>query len=193
LTLRTRTDKEQLTEIATRHGGEGTRQSAAETLDAMREGADIVFQAVLADGDWLGHIDFLRKLDDVDSDLGPWSYEAVDMKLARHVKPYFVVQLAPYSELLARAQGREPEHIEIVLGNWESERLRLRDFDAYVRRLRGRFLEHVARALPAIAIGHAVRYEAGEVVRVNRLHPDTAGSSKTGRLAIFASIRSRSQ
>jgi predicted RecB family nuclease len=133
-----------IVEIPTRHGAEGTRQSAAETLEAMRSGADIVFQAVFFDGDWLGHVDFLRKLEDVRSDLGRWSYEAVDTKLARHVKPYFVVQLALYSELLARAQGREPEHIEIVLGTGESERLRLRDFDAYVRRLRGRFVDHVA-------------------------------------------------
>src|SRR4051812_24502300 len=65
-------------EIPTRHGVDGTRQSAAETLGAMRGGADIVFQAVFSDGDWLGHIDFLRKLEDVRSDLGPWSYEAVD-------------------------------------------------------------------------------------------------------------------
>src|SRR4051812_33553336 len=79
-------------EIPTRHGADGTRQSAADTLAAMRSGADVVFQAVFADGDWLGHIDFLRKLGDIDSDLGQWSYEAVDTKLARHVKPYFVVQ-----------------------------------------------------------------------------------------------------
>jgi len=136
----------EVVEIPTRHGAEGTRRSAAETLAAMRAGADVVFQAVVADGGWLGHIDFLRKLDGIGSDLGPWSYEAIDTKLARRVKPSFVVQLALYSELLAHAQGREPDHIEVVLGTGASERLRLRDFDAYVRRLRRRFLEHVATA-----------------------------------------------
>src|SRR3954447_15421758 len=46
-----------IVEIPTRHGAEGTRQSAEETVAAMRAGADIVFQAVFTDGDWLGHID----------------------------------------------------------------------------------------------------------------------------------------
>lgn len=133
-------------DIPTRHDVEGSRRSAAETLAAMRSGADIVSQAVFCAGDWLGRVDFLRKLDGVPSGLGAWSYEALDTKLARHVKPYFVVQLALYSELLARAQGRAPEQIEVVLGTGESQRLPLRDFDAYVRRLSGRFLEHVATA-----------------------------------------------
>src|SRR3954470_22305414 len=75
----------EVVEIPTRHGAEGTRESAAETRDAMRDGADVVFQAVFSDGGWLGHIDFLRKLEGIESDLGDWSYEAVDTKLALHV------------------------------------------------------------------------------------------------------------
>jgi uncharacterized protein len=161
-------------EIATRHGAEGTSLSAAETLAAMRDGADVVYQAVFEDGGWLGHIDFLRKLERVGSDLGPWSYEAVDTKLARRVKPSFVVQLALYSELLGRAQGREPEHIEVVLGTGASERLRLREFDAYVRRLRERFLEHLASATESYPepVEHCAICDWGQECEAIRLADD---------------------
>src|SRR5712692_6302350 len=55
------------------------------TLDAMRAGADVIYQATLFDGRWLGYADFLEKVD-VPSDLGGHSYEVVDTKLARSAK-----------------------------------------------------------------------------------------------------------
>jgi uncharacterized protein len=130
-------------EIRTRHGLNGTSRSAADTREAMRRGADVIYQAVLVADDWLGHVDFLRRVE-AESCLGPWSYEAVDTKLARHTKPSFVVQLALYSDLLAQVQGSAPDGFEIVLGSGCRERLRCRDFDSYVRRLRARFLRHLA-------------------------------------------------
>src|SRR4051812_46789595 len=136
-----RAEGRNVVEIPTRHGLDGTRQSVAETAEAIRAGAPVIYQAVFAHDQWLGHADFLVRVDDPES--GTWSYEAVDTKLARHLKPYFVVQLCLYSELLAAAQGAEPEFFEVVLGNGERERLPVRDFDAYVRRLKRRFLRHV--------------------------------------------------
>ncbi len=46
----------------------------------MRDGADIMYQAALADDTWAGRADFLRKVDSP-SDLGSWSYEVIDTKL----------------------------------------------------------------------------------------------------------------
>lgn len=117
-------------------------RDAARTVDAMREGAAIIYQGVFESGDWHGIGDFLIRVEHT-SDLGAWSYEAWDTKLARHAKPYFALQLCAYSEHLARIQGRDPEFMRVVLGNGTVEALRYNEFSAYYRRVRGRFLEAV--------------------------------------------------
>src|SRR5215207_3047719 len=112
--------------------------AAAATEEAMRDGADIVYQAVLLDpGGWRGIADFLERQPD-------GSYEVADTKLARSAKPYFLLQLAFYSEQVGRIQGRLPDRMHVVLGTNERASYRVRDFDAYYRRVRRRFLEWVA-------------------------------------------------
>ncbi|HPC33896.1 MAG TPA: hypothetical protein PLG94_17535 [Smithellaceae bacterium] len=69
------------------------------TLAAMREGADIIYQATLRDGPFLGHADFLRRVP-LPSALGDYSYEVIDTKLARSAKARYLVHLCFYSELL---------------------------------------------------------------------------------------------
>lgn len=73
------------------------------------------------------------------SALGGWSYEVADTKLARRVKPYFLLQLCFYSELLAAEQGTEPESVHVVLGTHTRESFRLADFAAYYRSVKSRF------------------------------------------------------
>ena len=58
----------------------------------MRDGAEIVYQAVFVEAPWRGVADFLVRVDRPSS-LGGWSYEASDAKLARHPKPYLILQL----------------------------------------------------------------------------------------------------
>ena len=82
--------------------------------------------------------------------LGDWSYEAIDTKLARSVKPYFVLQLCFYSELLAELQGTEPEHMYVVLGTGEEKSLRYADFSAYYRRLKAEFASALSDGLADI-------------------------------------------
>src|SRR5687768_4611554 len=50
---------------------------ARRTEQAMRDGADVIYQAVFVDGDWHGISDFLVRIEDP-SELGGWSYEAWD-------------------------------------------------------------------------------------------------------------------
>src|SRR4051812_11735700 len=56
-------------------------QTQRQTLEAMRAGVDVVYQGVFVDGDWRGVADFLLRVE-APSELGSWSYEALDTKLA---------------------------------------------------------------------------------------------------------------
>jgi hypothetical protein len=59
--------------------------AVAETIRALREGVDAVYQATFLDGTWGGRSDFLIRVDKP-SVLGAWSYEVVETKLARSTK-----------------------------------------------------------------------------------------------------------
>ena len=62
-------------------------RGAADTLAAVRSGADVVYQGVFLDSaGWRGFADFLERVD-TPSELGDFSYEVADTKLARHSKP----------------------------------------------------------------------------------------------------------
>lgn len=118
------------------------RAAEAETLDAMRRGVDVIYQATFFDGRWRGHADFLLRTDGP-SDLGAWHYEVADTKLARSVKGAALLQVCVYSERLAALQGRVPEQIHVVTGDAVTHTLRLADFAAFYRSAKTRFEERV--------------------------------------------------
>jgi predicted RecB family nuclease len=115
------------------------REVLEQTEAAMRAGAEVIYQAALAHGDWRGFADFLERVPVPSSALGDYSYEVLDTKLARRAKPSYLVQLGLYSDLLARAQERVPEHMHVVLGSGERQTYRVAEFLAFYRRLRRRF------------------------------------------------------
>src|SRR5439155_19249 len=78
-------------------GGPGT--AAGLTWDAMKAGAAVIHQATFFDGRWSGTADFLLRVDGRSSDLGPYSYEPADAKLAREARPPVLLQLCVYAEL----------------------------------------------------------------------------------------------
>ncbi len=112
----------------------------AATLAAMAGGADIIFQAALGNGDYIGHADFLHRIE-TPSSLGTWSYEVSDTKLAHRAQPKFLIQLVHYSELLATAQGVDPGQMHLVFGNGTERSYRVGDYRHYYRRLKHRFEE----------------------------------------------------
>ena len=120
---------------------------AARTRDAMRRGADVIYQRRLEDvgGRWSGYPDFLLRVD-LPSALGGWSYEVLDAKLARRAKGEALLQLLLYSDLLAQAQGIEPELMHLALGGGgeSSASFRVAEYAAYYRAVRRRFEAHVA-------------------------------------------------
>jgi predicted RecB family nuclease len=118
-------------------------RGARETERAMRGGVDVVYQAVLLGDGWRGVADFLQRVN-TPSSLGPWSYEALDTKLARHAKPAYILQLCFYTERVAAIQGVQPTWIHVLLGNLEQESFRPEEFGAYYRRVCQRLEEFVA-------------------------------------------------
>jgi len=121
---------------------------AARTRDAMRRGTDVIYQGRLEDdgGRWSGYPDFLLRVD-LPSALGGWSYEMLDAKLARRAKGEALLQLLLYSDLLAQAQGIEPELMHLALGGGGSESsasFRVAEYAAYYRAVRRRFEAHAA-------------------------------------------------
>ncbi|MDQ3678203.1 MAG: TM0106 family RecB-like putative nuclease [Actinomycetota bacterium] len=118
-------------------------QKVTRTREAMCDGAEVIYQAAFADQDgWVGFADFLLR-DDKPSDLGTHSYEAYDTKLAKHPKPYFILQLAFYTEQIGRLQGWMPRGMHVVLGDGETNSFAYADFSAYVARVRRDFVQTV--------------------------------------------------
>lgn len=126
------------------------RGAEAQTLDAMRAGVAVVYQASFFDGRWRGHADFVCRVDRP-SRLGAWSYEAHDTKLARQTKAGTLLQLGDYSRQLARLQGLAPRSLHVVLGDGRVESFLYADVSAYLDAVRARFQDAVDRGLLATA------------------------------------------
>ena len=92
-------DEQRLDVVGIAEGG-----GVAATIAEMRAGAAVIYQAQLGNDRWFGRADFLRRVD-APSDLGAWSYEVTDAKLATETRAGTVLQLCVYSELLAGIQG----------------------------------------------------------------------------------------
>src|SRR6266567_2791950 len=113
-------------------------QAHAQTIAAMTEGVDVIYQGTFFDGRWRCHPDFLLRVDRP-SKLGAYSYEVADAKLARKAKAAAVLQCCIYAEQVAAVQGVEPEHITLILGDGTEEELRLKDYGAYYRSVKRQF------------------------------------------------------
>jgi predicted RecB family nuclease len=123
--------------------GDTLEQKVTATLQAMRDGYEIIFQATLQDGCLIGHADFLRKVLRP-SELGDWSYEVLDTKLARSTKAKFVIQLGFYSALVGKAQGIPPLQMHVILGDQTEASYRYADYARYLNLVTQRFLDRVA-------------------------------------------------
>ena len=110
------------------------------TIQAMKAGADIIFQASLQEGAYIGHADFLRKVPRA-SALGDHSYEVIDTKLAKTAKAKFLVQVALYSRMLISIQGVQPQFMYVVLGDAArtEQAFRVADYADYLEHVLQRF------------------------------------------------------
>ena len=115
-------------------------QSQGATIEAMKKGVDVIVQARLDKGVWLGYADILLRVPGA-SIFGDWSYEVQDTKLAQETRAATILQLCLYSELLADVQGSIPEKMYVVKPgeNFPVESYRFADFQAYYRMAKHNF------------------------------------------------------
>lgn len=107
------------------------------TREAMHRGDPIIVQGTFRVNGWVGRTDVLRRIESP-SDLGAWSYEIIDTKLARETKAGTVLQLCLYAALVEAIQGRRPEYCYVVApwSGYEAQVFRMDDYAAYYRRVR---------------------------------------------------------
>jgi uncharacterized protein len=126
--------------VATISNFGGIDKRVEATLQAMQSGEDIIYQAAFRDDIFLGYADFLRKVN-VPSNLGSWSYEVLDTKLARSPRAKFLIQLGFYSRLLEKVQGVAPARMIVVLGDKREVEYRTNDYSRYLGYLTTEFVE----------------------------------------------------
>ncbi|GLZ40860.1 TM0106 family RecB-like putative nuclease [Actinokineospora sp. NBRC 105648] len=112
--------------------------AAAATVDALRAGTPVIYQAVFTDGDFHGRADFLIR-----DDQG--RYEVHDTKLARHARPGAVLQLTAYADALRRAGWPAGPNMHLLLGDGSRKTLRVDDFLPLLEQLRSRLRARPAR------------------------------------------------
>ena len=127
----------------------GTEFSVERTLGAMKAGADVIPQADLHAGNWHGRADVLLRVA-TPSDLGDWSYEVVDTKLARETRGGTILQLCLYTELVQKIQGRMPDRMHVIAPGrgFQPETFRPVDYLAYHRYVKSRLETAVTRETP---------------------------------------------
>ena len=137
----------------------------AETLAALRTGADVVYQAGFFDGRFSGWADFLIRADGASPDGRPASparYAVHDTKLARRVKDTALLQLAAYADQLLAAGIPVTDEVHLILGDRTTTSHRLDDLLPLYRERRARLQaildEHTAGSAP-VAFGDD-RYRA---------------------------------
>ena len=105
-------------------------QATMEALDAQRP---LIYQAALKMQGFQGYADFVEP--------SPESgYLVWDTKFARSPKPFYIIQLCAYSEMLAEATGHLPERFGVILGSNERVEYRLEEFIHFYRRVKSNML-----------------------------------------------------
>lgn len=163
----------------------------AQTLQALRGGAEVVFQATFFQpsqragaGDapeigFIGYADFLRRTERGD-------YEVQDTKLARRAKVPALMQLAAYAEQLERLGVSVAPEAVLILGDGAESRHRLADIAPVLRARRDRLHELL---LERVSAGRVVVWGADGVAACGRCEVCAPEVERTRDPLLISGIR----
>ncbi len=125
--------------------GEGLAGAMEETLQALHSDAEVVYQATLFDGGFVGHADFIERTPD--------GWLVSDTKLARSASVPALLQIAAYAAMLESAGVPTAPVARLVLGDGDARDHALSDILPVYRSRRARLdailAEHRRHAEPA--------------------------------------------
>lgn len=74
-----------------------------------------------------GRPDLLTRVNGINSELGPFSYQVVEIKSARHIREWHILQAAVYNRILGFVQGLEPSEFLLINRDREVKTIRMTD------------------------------------------------------------------
>jgi len=110
------------------------------TLAAMSSAAPMIYQGHLVVDGWQGYPDFLVRCAGNGCPCHGHHYDPWDTKLARSAKPYFLIQLCAYAEMLEAISGFRPNRLVFVMGDDTELPFETRHFFYYYRHLKRLFI-----------------------------------------------------
>ncbi|RUQ98241.1 TM0106 family RecB-like putative nuclease [Labedella endophytica] len=120
-------------------------QAHRETMQAFRDGAPLVFQAVFFDGSFVGFADFIVRVPATEDK--PARYRVQDTKLARSAKVPALLQLAAYVEQLSNEGIPVDDEVDVILGDGTVSTHLVADILPVYRRRRNRLVRIVQERL----------------------------------------------
>lgn len=130
---------------------DGIKKALEETIKATEDGIEVIHQAVLFTGDFLGYADFLVLLKDETGkgkkdEQGRFIYEPVDAKSARIAKRAAVLQVASYARAIVTLGLATPPKVHLWLAGdneWSAATADLIDLaEEFEKRARTRITEY---------------------------------------------------
>ena len=111
--------------------------SVNESKELIKNKIDVIVQPELRRDNFIGRADFL--IFDNDSEL----FEVMDAKLARQIKPEFLLQVCGYSWMLEEYQKDIPKHGWFFLGNEKVEKFKIHEYYKFFLDLKNEFIDAI--------------------------------------------------
>jgi len=103
------------------------------TIQAMKEGWEIIHGGYLKRDNWIGEFDFLVINRNLKSNFGDYSYEVIDTKNSNRPKPDHIIQLGMYTYMLEGTQGVLPKRFTIVLKEMIEENIQVNQVNEFFK------------------------------------------------------------
>ena len=108
-------------------------EKISKTIQAMKEGWEIIHGGWLKKDKWTGEFDFLIINKELKSKFGDYSYEVIDTKYSNKPKPDHIIQLGMYTYMLENTQGVLPKRFTIVLKNMVRENVQVNQVNEFFK------------------------------------------------------------
>ena len=143
--------------------GEISEKSYENTLLTLNKAHDFVSQVFLNSKKLYGVADYLMKVSSK-SDLGNFSYEPVEIKLATFEKPSYILQSIAYCELLNNVLGKIPENFHLHLGGGKFKTFKTKYFYDWYKNIEDKY----ERFLSKFSIDEPLDYLPGDHGKWNK-------------------------